>query len=82
MLYTLLSTRLTCEPSTTPCRYEDNGEEMVMWQSLREMLLRVISGTQVPPPAYNKFDKEVAEFTKSGREQDAASRKSRIHNVA
>ena len=38
-----------------------------MWQSLREMLLRVIAGSQVPPPSYNKIDKEVAEFTKSAK---------------
>ena len=50
------------EPSANPCRYEDTGEELVMWQSVREMLLRVISGTQVPPPAYNKIDPEVADL--------------------
>jgi intraflagellar transport protein 172 len=29
------------------------------------MLMRVIAGSQVPPPAYPKIDKEVAEFTSS-----------------
>jgi intraflagellar transport protein 172 len=29
------------------------------------MLLRVVAGSQVPPPPYSKIDKEVAEFTKS-----------------
>merc|ERR1711981_1305661 len=36
-----------------------------MGSCLREMLLRVVAGSQVPPPAYSKIDSEVAEFTKS-----------------
>jgi intraflagellar transport protein 172 len=46
-------------------KFPTSSEETTMWISLREMLLRVVAGTQVPPPAYNKIDKEVAEFTKS-----------------
>jgi intraflagellar transport protein 172 len=46
-------------------KFQNASEETTMWTSLREMLLRVVAGNQVPPPAYNKIDKEVAEFTKS-----------------
>jgi intraflagellar transport protein 172 len=46
-------------------KFTDKSQQTSMWSSLREMLLRVVAGSQVPPPTYSKIDKEVAEFTKS-----------------
>merc|ERR1719460_2618457 len=46
-------------------KFQSPSEETMMWMSLRQMLMNVIAGNQVPPPAYSKIDADVAEFTKS-----------------
>jgi intraflagellar transport protein 172 len=58
-LYKLICSELCAKKFGNP------SEETTMWSCLREMLLRVVAGSQVPPPAYSKIDKEVQEFTKS-----------------
>jgi intraflagellar transport protein 172 len=58
-LYKLICSELCAKKLT------NTSEETTMWSCLREMLLRVVAGSQVPPPAYSKIEKEVAEFTKS-----------------
>ena len=52
-LYKLICSELCAKKFGNP------SEETTMWSCLREMLLRVVAGSQVPPPAYSKIDSEV-----------------------
>ena len=61
-LYKLICSELCAKQFSGPTAQSD---ETMMWMSLRQMLMHVISGGQVPPPPYSKIDREVAEFTKS-----------------